>query len=125
MKNEIFHETDPVFAYIDSFDSPAKELLVQLRSIIIEALPCQYEQTIRYGLPTFYHKKNICHFGGAKNHVALYPTPNPIVNLRDELKGFVCTKGSVHFPLDRPLPVHLIRKIINCRIEEMKEDGTL
>jgi uncharacterized protein YdhG (YjbR/CyaY superfamily) len=97
--------------YIDSFPSPTKELLIEMRSIIQKLLPTSKE-VIRYGLPTFYDERNIVHFGGAKNHVALYPGPEAIIHFKSQLKSYVTTKGSIHFPLNKSLPRSIIEEIV-------------
>lgn len=76
-------------------------------------------ETMAYGIPTYKIKnKNLVHFGGAKNHIGFYPGPSPIVFFKDELVSYKCTKGTIQFSLDRKLPLDLIKKIVEFRLNE-------
>src|SRR4051812_35549781 len=106
--------------YIKNFPRPIQELLEQVRKTIKEAAPDAAEK-INYGIPTFTLSGNLVHFAGYKNHIGFYPTPSGIENFREELSLFEGAKGSVKFPIDEPIPLDLIRKIVKFRVKENLE----
>jgi len=73
---------------------------------------------MKYGIPTFTLKGNLAHFGAYKNHIGFYPTPSAIRKFKKELSAYKTTKGTVQFPIDKPLPLNLIRKIMKFRLSE-------
>jgi uncharacterized protein YdhG (YjbR/CyaY superfamily) len=103
--------------YISSFHQDVQEILKNLRSIIKNAAP-NAEEKINYNVPTFYLNGNLVHFAGYKNHIGFYPTPTGIENFAGELKNFKTSKGTIQFPIDKPLPRNLIAKIVKFRVEE-------
>ncbi len=106
--------------YIDTFPDDVKRILNQLRQIIHEAAP-EAEETISYQMPTFTLHGNLVHFAAFKNHIGFYPTPTGIESFQKELAPYKGAKGSVQFPIDRPLPLALIRKIVKYRVQENVE----
>ena len=72
-------------------------------------------------MPTFILHGNLVHFAAFKQHIGLYPTPSGITQFKEELAPYVGAKGSVRFPLDRPIPFDLIRKIVQFRVQENME----
>ncbi|MBM3148061.1 MAG: DUF1801 domain-containing protein, partial [Actinobacteria bacterium] len=77
-------------------------------------------ETISYGIPTFdLEGTHLVHFAGYRAHIGLYPAPSGIAAFRDELEPYRPAKGSVRFPLDRPLPTGLIRRIVAFRVDEV------
>lgn len=102
--------------YINSFSSPNREKLEQLRKLIKFLLPEAIE-TISYQIPAYKINKNVIFFAGFKKHVSIYPAPRG-VNGFEELDQFKGGKGTVQFPLDIPLPENLISKIVAYRKEE-------
>jgi len=103
--------------YIQSFPIEIATLLEQVRKTILNAAPDAIE-TINYGIPTYVYYGNLIHFGGYKNHIGLYPGPSGIEAFKDELNGLKQAKGSVQFPLDKPMPLGLIEKIVQFRLKE-------
>ena len=104
--------------YISKFPSEVQERLESIREVIRKAAP-DAEETIGYGIPTYkLNGKNLVHFGGFKNHIGFYPTPNGITAFEKELSKYGGAKGSVQFPLDQPLPTALITKIVKFRVKE-------
>lgn len=106
--------------YILSVPEDMRERMDQMRSIIRKAAP-KATEAIKYGMPTFVHHGNLVHFAACKNHVGFYPAPSGIEAFRKELEGYTCTKGAIHLPLDRPLPVKLIAGIVKFRVLENEE----
>jgi len=112
-------DSDRVDEYIAGFPPQTRTHLAELRELIKMAAPGATE-TISYAIPTFdLNGKHLVHFGGFKNHVGLYPTPSGARAFGQELSAYKHGKGSVRFPLDRPLPTDLIRRIVEFRVKEI------
>ena len=103
--------------YIAGFPPDVREILESIRAIIRAAAP-DAEETISYQMPTFTLQGNLVHFAAFKNHIGFYPIPTGIEAFKDELSAYVCGKGSVQFPLDQPMPLDLIRRIVEFRVKE-------
>lgn len=104
--------------YIAEFPSETRELLQEMRALIREVAP-EATETISYAIPTFdLNGKHLVHFAGYAHHVGLYPTPSGMTTFKDELAPYASGKGSARFPLDEPLPVDLIRRIVEFRVRE-------
>lgn len=103
--------------YILRFTPDIQETLEMLRKVIKEAAP-DAEEKISYQMPTFVLHGNLVHFAAFKNHIGLYPTPSGIDAFKEELSEFKGAKGSIRFPIDKPLPYELISKIVKCRVTE-------
>jgi uncharacterized protein YdhG (YjbR/CyaY superfamily) len=86
-----------------------------LRKAIRSSAPDALE-AISYGIPTFKLNGNLVHFGGYKNHIGFYPGPTAIGTFKKELKGYNLSKGTIQFPLDSPLPLELVRRIVLFRV---------
>ena len=110
-------------AYIANFPKDVQEILSELRATIRDAAP-EAEETISYQMPTFRLKGNLVHFAAYKNHIGFYPTPSGIENFKKELSLYKGAKGSVKFPIDKPLPFDLISKIVKFRVAENLERAT-
>lgn len=105
--------------YIAEFPEPVRVALEQVRATIKAAAP-DAEEAIKYQLPTFVLNGNLVHFGAFKKHIGFYPTPSGIEKFQTELSGYESSKGSVQFPLDRPMPLKLIAKIVKFRVTEAR-----
>ncbi len=105
--------------YIAGFPPEVKEILEQIRITIREAAP-DAKEAIKYRMPTFVLNENLVHFAAYKNHVGFYPTPSGIEKFKDELSSYKNAKGSVQFPIDKPIPLKLIRKIVAFRVKEIQ-----
>lgn len=105
--------------YIAGFPDDVQAVLQQIRAEIRAAAP-EAVETISYDMPTFnLNGTYLIYFAGWKKHVALYPISESIFQkLSEELAGYKGSKGSVHFPLNKPMPLELIRKIVALRIGE-------
>jgi len=116
--------------YIASFPDDVQGILKTMRRTIKKAAPTA-EETIRYQMPTFkLNGKNLVHFAAFKHHIGFYPIPSGITAFQKELSVYKQGKGSVQFPLDKPMPYDLVRRIVLFRVNEtlglMKErmDGS-
>ncbi|MDD2427408.1 MAG: DUF1801 domain-containing protein [Eubacteriales bacterium] len=103
--------------YIALYPDEIQEILQKIRDTIQQAAP-EAREKISYGLPTFYLQGNLVHFGAFKNHIGFYPTPSAMVPFEEELAPYKKAKGSIHFPLDQPIPYALIDKIVRFRVKE-------
>lgn len=109
-----------VDAYIKSFPPETQKLLTSLRETIKREAP-DAEEAIKYGIPTFIYHGNLVHFAGYKHHIGFYPTPSGVEAFKKELTPYKQAKGSVQFPLDKPIPLSLIAKIVKFRVKENEE----
>jgi uncharacterized protein YdhG (YjbR/CyaY superfamily) len=97
----------------------AKPLLEELRAIIKAAAP-EATEHISYGIPTFdLGGRHLVHFAGYAKHVGFYPTAGGVEAFRDELAPYTTSKGTVQFPLDRPLPTDLVRRMVEYRVRQV------
>ncbi|NEU08616.1 hypothetical protein GZH53_09865 [Flavihumibacter sp. R14] len=104
--------------YIAGFPGEVQEILGQVRATIRKAAP-DAQETISYAIPTFtLNKSNLVHFAGFKNHIGFYPAPTGSEAFKGELSVYKTGKGSVQFPLNKPIPFDLITKIVEFRVQE-------
>jgi uncharacterized protein YdhG (YjbR/CyaY superfamily) len=103
--------------YIEQFPIEIQEILEEVRKVIIESAP-EAKEKINYQMPTFDLHGNLVHFAAYKNHIGFYPTPSGIAAFKEELSGYKGAKGSVQFPLNKPMPYELISKIVKFRVAE-------
>jgi uncharacterized protein YdhG (YjbR/CyaY superfamily) len=106
--------------YIAGFPKHTQEILEKLRATIRKAAPGA-EETINYAIPTFILKGNLVHFAAFKNHIGFYPAPSGIEAFKKELSVYEGAKGSIKFPIEKPLPFGLITKIAKFRVKENLE----
>ena len=106
--------------YIDEFPEDVKRILNELRQTIKEVAP-EAEETISYQIPTFTFNGNLVHFAAFEHHIGFYPTPSGMEAFKEELSRYKGAKGSVQFPIDEPLPLPLIRRIVEFRVKENRE----
>lgn len=105
--------------YIAGFPPDVQKVLALVRTTIREAAP-DAKEAIKYQIPTFIQNENLVHFAAFKDHVGFYPTPSGIEKFKDELSSYEGAKGSVRFPIDKPMPLRLITKIVAFRAEEVQ-----
>jgi len=103
--------------YIALFPASVQEKLQSLSATIQKAAPDAVER-ISYGMPAFYLQGNLVYFAAFKKHIGFYPTPSGIAAFKTELAAYKSAKGSVQFPLDQPLPLELIDRIVQYRAGE-------
>lgn len=103
--------------YIAGFPKEIQEKLNLIRETIRKAAP-DAEEKISYAMPTYILYGNLVHFGAFKHHIGFYPIPTGIEAFQKALSNYKVSKGSVQFPFDKPIPVDLIRKIVNFRVKE-------
>ena len=107
--------------YIAGFPKTTQKVLKQVRATIKKAVPTAGEK-ISYGIPTFtLNDRPLIYFAGFKNHISLYPAPRGNEIFKKELSGYKGGKGTVQFPLDKPIPLSLITRIVKFKIKENSE----
>ncbi len=103
--------------YHSSCPADIQKILEQLRQTIKEAAP-KVTETISYGMPAFRQNKVLVYYAIHKEHIGFYPTPKPIEVFKNDLVKYKTSKGAIQFPIDKPLPISLIKKIVKFRAEE-------
>ncbi|MFV0417803.1 MAG: iron chaperone [Dysgonomonas sp.] len=103
--------------YISGFPKEVQFLMHEIRSTIKKAAP-QATEKISWAMPTFYLNGNIAHFAAHKKHIGFYPGAEAIENFKEELLTYKTSKGAIQFPLDKPLPLDLVTKIIKYNISK-------
>ena len=107
--------------YIGDFPKEVQKILNQLRATINKAAP-DAEEVISYAIPTFKIKgQKLVYFAGYKNHISIYPAPRDHDAFKKDLSNYKGGKGTIQFPLDKPLPVDLITRIVKFRVKENLE----
>ncbi len=108
--------------YIALFPAEIQAILQELRATIRANAP-EAEEKISYQMPTFFLYGNLVHFAAHKNHIGFYPTPSGIEAFAKELSVYKGAKGSIQFPIEQPLPLELIAKIVRFRVSENKKNS--
>jgi len=103
--------------YIAGFPAGTQKMLLSLRHAIRKAAPGS-EETISYQMPAYKYHGMLVYFAGYKNHIGFYPTSTGIKNFKKELAGYKVSKGTIQFPLDKPVPLKLIASITKFRMKE-------
>lgn len=119
----ITRKTKPktITEYINTAPKESREKLREMRRCIREAAPGAKE-SLKWGMPAFSYRRILVMFAGFKHHIGFYPTPSAVNAFTKDLSKFSTAKGSIQFPLEKPLPLPLIRKITAFRIRESKEE---
>lgn len=108
--------------YIQTFRPDIREILQNIRATIRDVAP-EAEEAIRYGIPTFRLHRNLVHFAAYRDHIGFYPGPSAIDSFREELSPYDLSKGTIRFPIDKPVPLDLVRRIVQYRVKEEQETG--
>jgi uncharacterized protein YdhG (YjbR/CyaY superfamily) len=102
--------------YIAGFPLEIQKILEQIRATIRAAAP-DAQETISYGMPTFTLKGYLVYFAAYKKHIGFYPAPIGIEEFKDQIAEYEAGKGTLQFPLDKPIPYDLISKIVSFRVQ--------
>ena len=106
--------------YINAAPKEAQKKLREMRACIRAAAPGAKE-SLKWGMPAFSYRRILVTFAAFKHHIGFYPTPSGVRAFTNELSKFATAKGSIQFPLEKPLPLPLIRKITAFRVRESIE----
>ena len=104
--------------YLAGVPEPARATLKKIRAAIRSAAPPEAAETISYRIPAFKYNGTLMWFAAYSDHCSLFPTASIVRMLKKELKGFSTSKGTIHFPTDRPLPAGLVRKLVKARVAQ-------
>jgi uncharacterized protein YdhG (YjbR/CyaY superfamily) len=105
--------------YLARVPEPARGTLERVREAIQSAVPAGASEAISYGIPTFRYKGALVAFAAFKNHCSFFPMSYAVIRaFEKELKNFEVSKGTIRFPLEKPLPATLVRKMVKARIAE-------
>jgi len=104
--------------YLAGVPEPARSTLNKMRAAIRSAVPPKATETISYRIPAFKYKGVPVWFAAFSNHCSLFPTASVVETFKKELKGFSTSKGTIHFPTDKPLPTALIKKLVKARVAQ-------
>ena len=104
--------------YLAGVPEPARGTLNKIRAAIRSAVPPEATEAISYGIPAFKYNGTLVWFAAFSNHCSLFPTASVIEAFKNELQGFSTSKGTVHFPTDKPLPAALIKKLVKARVAQ-------
>ena len=106
--------------YLAGVPEPARSTLNKLRAAIRSAVPPEATETISYRIPAFKDEGILLWFAAFSNHCSLFPTAAVVEAFKDELKGFSTSKGTIHFPTDKPLPIALVKKLVKARVAQVE-----
>jgi uncharacterized protein YdhG (YjbR/CyaY superfamily) len=105
--------------YLAGIPEPARSTLNKIRSTIRSAVPSEATEAISYGIPTIKYKGSLVAFAAFSKHCSLFPMSYAVMaTLKDQLKRFEVSKGTIRFPVDKPLPATLLKKVVKARIAE-------
>lgn len=110
-----------VTEYINAAPKEARQKLREMRTSVRAAAPGAIE-SLKWGMPAYSYRRILVTFAGFKHHIGFYPTPSAVKAFAKQLSGFKTAAGSIQFPLDKPLPLELIRKITAFRVRESVEE---
>jgi uncharacterized protein YdhG (YjbR/CyaY superfamily) len=104
--------------YLARVPEPARNTLSKIRAAIRSVVPPEATETISYRIPAFKYKGVLVWFAAFSNHCSLFPTAAVVEAFKNELKGFTTSKGTIHFPTDKPLPTALVQKLVRARVAQ-------
>ena len=107
--------------YINAAPKETRKKLREMRACIREAAP-EAKESLKWGMPAFSYRRILVTFAAFKHHIGFYPTPSAVKAFAKDLSKYVTAKGSIQFPLEKPLPLPLIRKITAFRVRESVEE---
>ena len=106
--------------YFAGIPEPAHSALRKMRAAIQSVVPPEATETISYGIPAFKHKKVVVWYAAFSNHCSLFPTAAVVERFKSELKDLSTSKGTIHFPTDKPIPIALVKKLVKARIAGLR-----
>ena len=110
--------------YLNSVPASTRDILEKLREIILKSAP-KAEEVISYNMPAIKLNGILVWYAAYKKHIGFYPTASPIKIFKDELINYKTSKGAIQFPIDKPLPMALIKKIVKHRVVSNSEKAKL
>jgi uncharacterized protein YdhG (YjbR/CyaY superfamily) len=104
--------------YLACVSEPTRSTLNKMRAVIRSVVPPEATEAISYGIPAFNYKGRLVWFAAFSKHCSLFPTAAVIEEFKKDLKGFTISKGTIQFPIDKPLPTALIKKLVKARVRQ-------
>jgi uncharacterized protein YdhG (YjbR/CyaY superfamily) len=105
--------------YLAGLPEPGRSTLTKVRAVIRSVVPAETTEVISYGIPTFKYKRGLVAFAAFRDHCSFFPLGSSVLDaFKEDLGEFRVSKGTLHFPLDRPLPTALVKKIVKARIAQ-------
>jgi uncharacterized protein YdhG (YjbR/CyaY superfamily) len=106
--------------YLAGLAEPARGTLQKIRAAIRSAVPPEASETISYRIPAFKYKGILVWFAAFSDHCSLFPTASIVEMFKNDLKGFSTSKGTIHFPANKPPPIGLIKKLVKARVAQIE-----
>jgi uncharacterized protein YdhG (YjbR/CyaY superfamily) len=106
--------------YLVRVPEPARSTLNKIRSTIRSAVPAETAEVISYGIPAFKFKQVVVWYAAFSDHCSLVPTASVIDMFKDELNSYPISKGTIDFPVDKPLPATLLKKMVKARLRQIE-----
>lgn len=117
-KRKVPSRLQTVDDYLALVPEPARSTLQRMRTAIRSAVPAETTEAISYGIPAFNYKGPLVWFAAFSNHCSFFPTASVLKAFKNDLKGYKTSKGTIHFPVDEPLPAALVKKMVKARLAE-------
>lgn len=115
------NDAKTVDEYFANIEGPAHAMLTKMRETIRSVVPAATTEVISYRIPAFKQKNIVVWYAGFTNHCSLFPGAAVVEQMKDQFDEFVTSKGTIQFPIDKPLPVALIKKIVKSRLEQLNQ----
>jgi len=109
--------------YLATVPGPARGTLNKVRAAIRSVVPAETTEVISYGIPGFRYKGMLVWYAAFCDHCSLFPTASVIAKFKDELKDYRISKGTIQFPVDKPLPAALLKKMVRTRVIDVENEG--
>ncbi len=109
--------------YLAGVPEPARTTLKKVRETIRSVVPTETTEVISYGVPTFKYKGPVIWYAAFSEHCSLFPTNSVIEKFKEELKPYAISKGTIRFPVDKPFPAALLKKMVKARLAEIESNA--
>lgn len=109
--------------YLAEVPEPARSTLNKVRAVIQSVVPAGTTEILSYRIPAFRYKRVLVWYAAFSDHCSLFPTASVIEKLGEQLKAYEVSKGTIHFPTDKPLPSVLLKKIVTTRLRDVGGQG--
>lgn len=106
--------------YLARVPEPGRTTLGKIRAAIRSEVPPGTTEVLSYRIPAFKHKRVLVWYAAFSDHCSLFPTAGVVEAFKRDLKGFATSKGTIHFPLDKPLPAALVKKLVRARVKQIE-----
>ena len=106
--------------YLARVPEPAHSTLMKIRATIRTAVPAEATEALSYGIPSFKYKGTLVWYAAFAKHCSLFPTAAVIDKLKNKLKSYSISKGTIQFPVDKPLPAALVKKVMKARVAQVE-----